>query len=450
MFDVVIIGAGLSGLSCAQTLKKELSNLEILVVEARSVVGGRVCPCRTFCNSQPIELGAELVHGTRTILNDYLKEIRSNTIPVYTWAQGDGGPHPDHKVRGGGGYYYLGAESLLLSQDSDDPDFIHLNSVLQKMTEGSSYEQSMLDYLHDNKVSPRMIPLAEAGYANTLCSTLSSLPRYQTAQVMGGFDGDGDAELLCVDGHEPLLQHLCKNIKIRTDWAVKQIIWRQDHVRLISEQEEEIIAKKVVCTPSVAIMKHLTFCPRLSRRHEQIYQSIRMEPCMKISLKFHTQFYPSDFHGMICSDCPVPEFWTVTFKQPSPEYILMAFASAEFARNLSQLSTTELRITILSQLDRIFGNQDTKPATDSYMDMIVQDWTKERYIQGGYSSPSFFVTSQDRQYIASSIQNTLIFAGEHTCETRYMVMHSAIESGIRAAKEIISLSTNNKEPSNSV
>lgn len=432
MFDVVVVGAGLAGLSCARELTK--NSLRVLVLEARNVIGGRVYTNNTF-SEQPIELGAELIHGT-SILHQYLSEINSTVQPVYTWAQGDGGPHPEEKVNGGCGYYYIGAESLLLSYDSVDPDFIHLNRVLQEMKPDISSNESVYEYLLNNHVSERMIPLANAGYANTLCSHLSLLPRYQTAEVMNGFNGEG-SELVCIDGYDHLLTHLRKNIEIWTNWPVKSIKWKPNEVRIISENGDEIITKRIVCTPSVAVMKDILFDPPLSERRNRIYQCIRMEPCIKIALRFHTRFFPEDFHGMICSDCPVPEFWSITRKE-SNEYIMMAFATSTYATHLSNMNQTELRTTILSQLDLIFGNGKT-PATDSYINMVVQDWTKDRFIKGGYSSPSFNVSSEDREYIASSIKNTLFFAGEYTCSDRYMVMQSAIESGIRASKEICML-----------
>jgi monoamine oxidase len=99
------------------------------------------------------------------------------------------------------------------------------------------------------------------------------------------------------------------------------------------------------------------------------------------------------------------------------------------------MTRLELRTTILAQLDRIFGN-GSKPASDSYIDMVVQDWTKDRFIRGGYSSPSFYVSAEDRDYIASPVQHTLFFAGEYT-SSNYMVMQSAMESGVRVANEII-------------
>jgi monoamine oxidase len=424
--DIIIIGAGLAGLSCAHILQRDSPHLRILIVEARSVIGGRVFP--TYFAGHPVELGAELVHGTNTVLNRLLDEIKCPTEPVFTWAHGDGGPHPSTKVRGGGGYYYIGAESLLLSHDSTEPDFVHLNMVLHDMTVSDSNQsnQSVLDYLQANRVSPRMIQLAQAGYANTLCSSLSMLPQTQTVQVMDKFDGDGNSELISTQGYGPLLQHLAKGLNIKTNWAVKHIHWKKNKVVLYSETGEELVAKRIVCAVPVSIMKTLEFHPRLPESRIRIYHSIRMEPCMKIALRFTRQIYPDDFHGMICSDCVIPEFW----RSHSSDCILMAFASSTYATHLASLSTSKLQTAILNQLDRIFVT-----ATDSFIDMKVQDWTKEKYIQGGYSSPSFHVSEEDRNEIASPIDSTLFFAGEH-CGARYMVMHSAMESGILAAIEV--------------
>jgi ribulose 1,5-bisphosphate synthetase/thiazole synthase len=44
VYDVVVIGAGIAGLTAAYTLKKKVNSLKILVLEARDRVGG-VCVC---------------------------------------------------------------------------------------------------------------------------------------------------------------------------------------------------------------------------------------------------------------------------------------------------------------------------------------------------------------------------------------------------------------------
>src|SRR5436190_15546244 len=58
--SVIVIGAGAAGLAAARDLSR--ANCEVVVVEARNRIGGRVFAL-TEAASFPVELGAEFVHG---------------------------------------------------------------------------------------------------------------------------------------------------------------------------------------------------------------------------------------------------------------------------------------------------------------------------------------------------------------------------------------------------
>src|SRR5882762_1116394 len=72
-WDVVIIGAGVSGLSAASELRK--SGLSILILEARDHVGGRAHTRHEPDLSAPIELGAEFIHGRVAETFELLHEV---------------------------------------------------------------------------------------------------------------------------------------------------------------------------------------------------------------------------------------------------------------------------------------------------------------------------------------------------------------------------------------
>ena len=57
---VLVIGAGIAGLSAAYHLKQ--AGIEATVLEARDRIGGRVWTNRDFADI-PVEFGAELIHG---------------------------------------------------------------------------------------------------------------------------------------------------------------------------------------------------------------------------------------------------------------------------------------------------------------------------------------------------------------------------------------------------
>src|SRR5579872_746838 len=80
--DVVIIGAGVSGLAAARALRQQLPGGRILVVEARDRLGGRVFTERDAGLRMPIELGAEFIHGSAPELVRLAKEARLTTYDV--------------------------------------------------------------------------------------------------------------------------------------------------------------------------------------------------------------------------------------------------------------------------------------------------------------------------------------------------------------------------------
>jgi monoamine oxidase len=73
--DVIVIGAGVSGLTVTRDLT--LAGLRVLVLEARDRLGGRVMTHQTA--DGPIELGAEFVHGA---VEEILGVAREAHLPL--------------------------------------------------------------------------------------------------------------------------------------------------------------------------------------------------------------------------------------------------------------------------------------------------------------------------------------------------------------------------------
>ena len=80
IFDVAILGAGMSGLSCAREIcfalrdDDEKNALKVALLEAQSTVGGR-CKQTNNIAKWPVELGAEFIHGeVKNPVKDLLTE----------------------------------------------------------------------------------------------------------------------------------------------------------------------------------------------------------------------------------------------------------------------------------------------------------------------------------------------------------------------------------------
>jgi monoamine oxidase len=60
-WDIIVIGAGIAGLTAARELAR--AGARVAVLEGRGRPGGRILSVRPETNSAPVELGAEFVHG---------------------------------------------------------------------------------------------------------------------------------------------------------------------------------------------------------------------------------------------------------------------------------------------------------------------------------------------------------------------------------------------------
>ena len=69
------------------------------------------------------------------------------------------------------------------------------------------------------------------------------------------------------------------------------------------------------------------------------------------------------------------------------------------------------------------------------MDYVYYHWSKHPFIRGTYSSPTVHAQGM-RHVLAIPVQDLLFFAGEATNVTACACVHTAMETGIRAATEI--------------
>lgn len=95
IYECIIVGSGLAGLQCANTLldtcSEVISSEDVLLLEASDYIGGRVKQIDNFIPGIPIDVGAEFLHGGNTMLARNAIQNGDDLKELFCWAQGDGG-----------------------------------------------------------------------------------------------------------------------------------------------------------------------------------------------------------------------------------------------------------------------------------------------------------------------------------------------------------------------
>lgn len=217
----------------------------------------------------------------------------------------------------------------------------------------------------------------------------------------------------------------------------------------------------------------------------------------QVVLAFSERFWPEDLFDVVCTDCFLPEFWITQYPPTLDKancstlgkFTVVGFLAGELALAASKLPQAEIINRSLLQLDRIFGNQPAgfveshsafppertslsangaivadgklqniltpddlpkfshsleqaklRPATSSFQGGCVLDWEKEAYARGGYTYPSVHAHGA-RAILAKPLSGRVFFAGEATHPGVNPCMQGAIDTGRRAASEVLSLET---------
>ena len=108
----------------------------------------------------------------------------------------------------------------------------------------------------------------------------------------------------------------------------------------------------------------------------------------------------------------------------------------EKAEYLSGLGEAAIDI-VIAELDDLFAGM----ASEKLVDHLIADWIKEPFIKGVYSYPVVGTFESEavskRLDLAMPIDCKLFFAGEATSNNHPATVHGALESGARAALEIL-------------
>jgi monoamine oxidase len=422
--DVIVVGAGMAGLSAASELRA--LGLDVLVLEARNKIGGRVDTDYEFA-SHPIERGAEFIHGENVVTWELIRKFGLQTLSAledddsfFIDAAGQFLPITQAAKLPGGdslkfvstrpGVYEL-AKTWVKSRKPD----IDLSSMLQA-------NGVVLD--------PKFYPIVSHSFEGLDAAGLQHLGVYGLIET--SYEGDGDADFRIAEGYSSLSHQLARELKIRLTEPVDRVTWNASGARVTTAAGSTLETRKIVITIPLAQLQQgaIRFEPSLTPDKQNAINRLGAGHIVKIMLQFDDPFWPA---AMECfsTDKHTGFWWRPGWNRPDEASVLTAYAGAALADRLVR-SGNEAAIQIaLDDLSQLFGN----PVRNKYTGGMVLNWQAEPYIEMAYSFCPVGAAGL-RRVLSYPVEGVLFFAGEATSVERSATVHEAIESGRRAAKEL--------------
>jgi monoamine oxidase len=422
--DVIVVGAGMAGLSVASELRA--LGLDVLVLEARDKIGGRVDTNYEF-TSHPIERGAEFVHGENVVTwelirrfglhslaaleddNNFFIDVAGQSLPITQAAKLPGGDSLKFMSTRPGVYDLARAWVKSRKPDTDLSSMLKANGVV---------------------LDPEFYPIVSYSFEGLDAAGLQQLGVYGLVET--SYAGDGDADFRIAEGYSSLSDHLARQLRIRLAEPVDRVTWNSAGARVATASGATLEARKIVITVPLAQLQQnaIRFEPPLTPDKQNAINRLGAGHIVKIVLQFEDPFWPAHME-CFATDKRTGFWWRPGWNRSNEAPVLTAYAGATLADRLVKFGNDAAVQIALEDLSQLFGNQ----AKTKYTSGMVLNWQREPYIEMAYSFCPVGAAGL-RRVLSYPIDGVLFFAGEATSVERNATVHGAVESGRRAAKEV--------------
>ncbi len=426
--DVIIVGAGMAGLSAGRALAEAGENVTLL--ESRNRVGGRVHTLRA--GDETFELGAEFVHGRPPELWQIIHDANLRTEE-------------------------LNGRQVCYEQNQLDDCGARWERDLELMDGLKEWQDSdctFADYLNRHKVNgerrEHLTSYVEGfNAADHRQISVLALAKQQTAEDAI----EGDRIFRLCDGYSQIPEFMAKKIllaggQISLNSHVQSISWKPGHAKIaysVNGAIKHSIADCVVVTLPLGVLQRrsVTFSPEPAEILENAEQS-RMGHVRRIDLLFRERFWAKlqirDSHAQLddlsflFAVREIPTTWWTQF--PGRNGHVTAWVGGPRADALEGIHATELGRTACDTFSRMF-KLDRAEIETLLLECHSHDWQRDPLSLGAYSYLPVGAISIPEQ-MSEPVNNTLYFAGEHTDITGHWgTVHAALRSGLRAARQVL-------------
>ncbi|HJU03897.1 MAG TPA: NAD(P)/FAD-dependent oxidoreductase [Nitrospiraceae bacterium] len=435
--SIIVVGAGLAGLSAAVDLHDRGATVRVL--EARDRIGGRVWTLRDgFAAGQHAEAGADLIEEEQKEVRSLAARLGLELTPILRGGfsfvgRGPRGRPVIQKGRGAGAWDMLSAELQpwvrdyrLAGQqwDSVIARTIGARSVADWLEEARADEQTRRLVL-----GLRGFFLADPANLSLLAlvdQLASEVPgRSKMYRVRGGNDrlATGLSSLLG-DG----VQRRTAAIAVSQTSQAVQVITRTE-----DGTERRLTAEYVIFAVPASTLRAVHFSPALPPLQHEAIARLKYGPATRTLLQFNHRFWkrrgcPKAFGTAL----PLGAIWDGNEEQRGRAGILSLLAGGAASTETQMLIAKHGAEGLARSLDWL-GARGVPLIASRHL-----SWEHDPWAGGGYAYFDPMYDPALRPWL-SRPYGRVLFAGEHTSMQWQGYMNGAVESGLRAAAEVRAL-----------
>jgi monoamine oxidase len=452
---VVVIGAGLAGLTAASDLRD--AGWDVVVLEARDRVGGRVHTLRDpFTDGLHAEGGGESIdddhtaiqalvtrHGLRTERRDPDRITNAmvfrdgRRLPVAELAA-----HQDGRVLAD---YSRFDDELARLADGLDPE--HPEDFARAEQLDGRTLASFVDGLHLLPEARFLVETEQRGEFNAELDRVSLLFAAQQYAVVADVPDDAAETMRISGGNSRLAEAMRAELgrRVVLGAAVTDVDWGRDGVTIRTGSGtgsdggsdghggRTVHAAHAVLALPPTVLRRIRFHPGLPARLATAVAQLDLGQAAKVATQYRRRFWHAlGTAGFTLTDQPFHVAWAATDSSGGPEDpgILSQFITGDAARDAARLPAAARISAFQRQLDLVYP--EGVPLRTDHAATVA--WADEPHTGGGYAvfAPGQLLTAWGA---FRSGAGPLRFAGEHT-EALAGYMESAVRSGHRVAAGI--------------
>jgi monoamine oxidase len=451
---IAVVGGGIAGLTAAYRLMQ--GGAEVHLYEQLERFGGRMWTKRDFNDDGMfVELGGELVDTNHEDLIDLAKELN---VDIQSLKDGEQGVDFYHF----GGKYYtdkdvIAAFAPLGKQIAEDAEGIY-DDKEEFTDKARQFDNiSLKDYLKQigGGVEPWVVKMLEVAYVpeyglDADKQSALNLIDFINPDTSNGFEifGESDEAFRVRGGNENLpiaVQRAIRNkVKMNSGHKLVRIQDESGKVKLsfVSESNSKLITPTydhVVMALPFTILRNIDGIKelKLSEEKHKAIQEMGFGTNIKVMYGFKERLWRkptggrTEFcNGSVYADKSFQTVWETSRGQAGNSGIITNFMGGSVGAQYGPDNIDKY----ISELDTIFPG--LKALADGKKTML--NWPSMKTMRGSYSCP--LVGQYTWVYeaaAAAELDGRMVFAGEHTSAESPGYMNGGVESGNRAAKELL-------------